>query len=212
MKINFKKLTFLLILLYVIFALTFISLTSMAIIDDITIHFYSQNILIEFSIIFIILVIISFYSYNLLRRIRLERKLKKLQSERISIKQLMKDTQRDRFEKFKLSASIYNIRMDYYSRRLNEIRSQIPVIKEVLKKIEKKKIKKIKKPKKTKKKSKIITSIVGLMKSSSKKKVKKQKKRKKKLPKLKLKKKKFKKKVSKKKVKKKTSKKRSKKK
>ena len=137
------------------------------------------------SIIFIILIFLSYFSYFALRRIRLERKLKKLHSEKISIKQLLIDTQKERFEKLKLSSHIYGIRMDYYSRRLNEISSEIPVIQEILKKIEKKKIKKMTKPKITKEKSKIIKPIISFIKPLPEKKSKKQKKLKKKSPKLK---------------------------
>ncbi|MBL7051922.1 MAG: hypothetical protein ISS01_02430 [Nanoarchaeota archaeon] len=132
----------------------------------------------EISIAIIILIITSFFGYKYYRKKYLERKLKKLKSEEISIKQLMKDTQRERFEKFKLSAPIYNIRMEYYSRRLNEIRSKIPVVQETLIGIKKK-------GKKKKSKTNFLNRLIP--KKTIKKRVKRKVSKKKKSPKKKLK-------------------------
>jgi hypothetical protein len=63
---------------------------------------------------------------------RIENKLKKLKIEKESLTNLMKKAQVQRYEKGKLSALIYNMRMEKYSKRLNEIKGNIPVLEAML--------------------------------------------------------------------------------
>lgn len=65
-------------------------------------------------------------------------KLKKLKIEHESLQKLMKKTQIERFREGKISESTYNIRMEKYSERLNEVKQTIPVLEDMLKKGKKK--------------------------------------------------------------------------
>ncbi len=61
-------------------------------------------------------------------------KLEKMKIEKKAIVDLIKKAQADRFKKATLPASIYNIRMEKYNQRLNEIKQTLPVLRAMLKK------------------------------------------------------------------------------
>jgi len=64
---------------------------------------------------------------------RTREKLRKLKLEKESLNRLMKKAQMDRFKKGEISESIYKIRMEKYSQRLNEVKGTIPVLEAMLK-------------------------------------------------------------------------------
>jgi hypothetical protein len=67
-------------------------------------------------------------------RIKMVRdKLKKLKIELGSLQKLMEKTQIERFKEGNISESVYNIRMEKYTKRLNEVKQTIPVLEEMLK-------------------------------------------------------------------------------
>lgn len=91
--------------------------------------------------ILILLAVIGISGWLGWRKYRIKRihdNLKKLRIEKESLLKLMKKSQAERFEKGKLSESIYKIRMEKYSERLNEIKETIPVLEAILRKNKKK--------------------------------------------------------------------------
>lgn len=61
-------------------------------------------------------------------------KLEKLLAEKKAIIKLMKKAQKERFETSTLPQSVYNIRMEKYNERLNHVKRNIPVVRNILKK------------------------------------------------------------------------------
>jgi len=88
----------------------------------------------EVVILLVICIIISSVLFKRYKRKLLKNELKKLHSEEKALVKLIKKTQKERFHQDKLSRFIYHIRMDKYTKRLNEVRENIPVIKQTLKK------------------------------------------------------------------------------
>ncbi len=95
----------------------------------------------QLLIIFVVLIIAIFVFWKRYRIWIMKKKLEKLKVEEKSLQQLMKETQKSRYQKNNMSLYVYNLRMDKYTDRLNEVRQDIPVLTEILKKEKKKKTK-----------------------------------------------------------------------
>ncbi len=83
---------------------------------------------------FIMIVWIGVFSYKKIKRSLLRNKISKMEVEAGVLKDLMKKVQIERFEKGKVSALVYNIRMKKYNERFGEIKQELPVLKKRLKK------------------------------------------------------------------------------
>ena len=93
----------------------------------------------HFILIFSVVVVISgWIGWGRFRIKRTRDKLKKLRIEHESLQKLMKKTQLERFREGTISESTYNIRMEKYSERSNEVKQTIPVLEDMLKKSKKK--------------------------------------------------------------------------
>jgi hypothetical protein len=101
--------------------------------------------------ILIFVAVLGFFgnmSIEKFRKQRLEKKVKKMHTEKEAIFKIMRKTQELRFKENKISGLVYNVRMKAYRERLNKIKSELPVLeKELLRyrKIEKKELKSSKK-------------------------------------------------------------------
>jgi len=82
---------------------------------------------------------------------RLRRKIATMKREKFSLVELIKRSQKGRFEEGTLSGTVYDIRMEKYSDRINELSHTLPVLEAELKrKIKKRESKNLKKKKKKK--------------------------------------------------------------
>jgi hypothetical protein len=93
----------------------------------------------QLLIFLIIISVISWYVWKRVEKKRLKSTLERMRQEMTTLKKLMKRTQEERFSKGTLSGLIYNIRMDTYRRKMNNIKEKMPVIESQLKNITKKK-------------------------------------------------------------------------
>jgi len=89
---------------------------------------------IELIIILIIAGIAFYIIWIKNKQRRNNKKIKELQIEKKVLEDLMKKAQIDRFEKAKISESIYNIKMEKYKQRLSRIEEILPVLKSNTKK------------------------------------------------------------------------------
>jgi len=83
----------------------------------------------ELIILLVIILVITGIALKKYKKKILKNKLKRLYAEEKALMKLIKKTQKDRFHKEKLSRYIYHIRIEKYTKRLNEVRENIPVIK-----------------------------------------------------------------------------------
>ena len=81
----------------------------------------------------ILIIVLSWFGREKYNRRNLKKKIRRMKAEKITLNHLMKETQRDRFETGKLSAPIYEIRMDKYNKRINDIDQKLPVLEAMLK-------------------------------------------------------------------------------
>ena len=81
----------------------------------------------------ILIIVLSWFGREKYNRRNLKKKIRRMKAEKITLNYLMKETQRDRFETGKLSAPIYEIRMDKYNKRINDIDQKLPVLEVMLK-------------------------------------------------------------------------------
>jgi uncharacterized protein YlxW (UPF0749 family) len=106
--------------------------------------------------ILIVLVVVSLLTlliYKVGRKRMLKRKLIKLQHEVNSLKELMKDTQVERYHLKTLAKSTYDRRMKYYQERMERVKARIPVLKKMIgakKKVKRKPKKKVRKKRRKK--------------------------------------------------------------
>ncbi|MDD5417030.1 MAG: hypothetical protein PHU12_03580 [Candidatus Aenigmarchaeota archaeon] len=84
--------------------------------------------------------------YNRLSRYLIKRKIKHLELEKIVLKELIKDTQDQYFDKGKISETDYHIKVKKFGELIRDIERQVPLLQEQLAKISK--------PERTKRKSK----------------------------------------------------------
>tara|TARA_Y100000034_G_C6893901_1_gene411708 strand:+ start:335 stop:1426 length:1092 start_codon:yes stop_codon:yes gene_type:complete len=75
----------------------------------------------------------GFFAQKKVRKTLLARKIDKLKSERIALKDLIKKVQIGRFKTNKVSEFTYKTRMDKYSEKLTEIKESLPVLESRLK-------------------------------------------------------------------------------
>jgi len=66
---------------------------------------------------------------------RLAKKIRRMKFEQSALLELMKKTQTERFKENTISGLVYNIKMKNYKERTNEIKEQLPVLEERLKKM-----------------------------------------------------------------------------
>lgn len=88
----------------------------------------------EILIFFILLSILGWFSYKRMKIKLLKEKISKLKAEETSLTKLIKQTQIDRFQKGRISESIYKLKVEKYTKRLNEVRQDLPVLQAQLKK------------------------------------------------------------------------------
>ena len=81
----------------------------------------------------IILGIISYFGYKRFEKRLLINKIRKMKTEEQVLNELMKKTQTERFKENKISGLVYNIQMEKYRVRLQEIKEELPVLEERLK-------------------------------------------------------------------------------
>jgi hypothetical protein len=101
-------------------------------------------------VILVILVIIAYYIYKKIKIRRLKKKIKRLKTQKISLKQLMKKTQIKRFRFNSISGLVYNIRMKKYKGDYSKIKQTLPVLEKNLQELINKKFTKTKLNEKTK--------------------------------------------------------------
>lgn len=87
----------------------------------------------EILIVSVVIAISGWFGWRNYRVKKIRDKLKKLKIEQESLHKLMKKTQIERFKKGNISESIYKIRMEKYTERLNEVKQTIPVFEAMLK-------------------------------------------------------------------------------
>lgn len=69
------------------------------------------------------------------RKKRLLKRIKRMEHEEKAINGLMRKTQIARFKLNTISGIVYNIRMDKYKSRLNKIQEDLPVLRDLVRKI-----------------------------------------------------------------------------
>jgi hypothetical protein len=79
--------------------------------------------------------IISFFLYRGIYKKVLEKRIRKLSFKKKSLLNLLKETQKERYKRRKISEVVYNIRMKKYQEELGKIREQLPVLEEKLNKL-----------------------------------------------------------------------------
>ena len=94
-------------------------------------NFFLRNLIyiISFLIVAGISVVLFRKKY---KKIIMKRKILKLESEKLSLREMIKRTQDERFNQNKISGLVYNIRIKEYEKRLDEINEEIPLLKKLL--------------------------------------------------------------------------------
>lgn len=96
-------------------------------------NFFLRNLI--YIISFLIVVGISIILFNKkYKNVMMKKKLLKLESEKLALKEMIKQTQDERFNQNKISGLVYNIRIKEYENRLDEINEEIPLLKRLLRK------------------------------------------------------------------------------
>jgi len=97
---------------------------------------FVQRYWLHMIVVIIILLFVAYYTYKKFEKKLLVKKIKKLKTELIVLNDLMKKVQTERFRENKLSGLVYNIRMKKYNEREQEIKEELPVLEERLKKLD----------------------------------------------------------------------------
>lgn len=84
--------------------------------------------------ILLILSLIIYFIYERLKIQRIKKTILKMKKEEIALNDLMKRTQEERFKENKISGLVYNIRMKKYKERIQEIKQNLPVLENRLRK------------------------------------------------------------------------------
>lgn len=95
---------------------------------------FIENNWIELSAVIIIISIAVWVFWKNTQKNRIRNKLKRLKAEKETLLALMKKTQEERFSKGTIPNSVYNIRVEKYNRRMNEIKEIIPVLEAMMRK------------------------------------------------------------------------------
>ena len=107
--------------------------SSLSVIRSNTINFLKKHWIQSIFTVLILAAIVYFYAKKIEKN-RIRKKIKRLKAEERAIEELMKKTQAERFEQNKISGLVYNIRMEKYKKKLNEIKEMLPVFEARLKK------------------------------------------------------------------------------
>ena len=67
------------------------------------------------------------------KKLFLKKKIRRMQTEKLVLIDLLKKAQRERYKENKISGLVYNIRMQKYKERLEEIKEKLPVLEKNLK-------------------------------------------------------------------------------
>jgi len=84
------------------------------------------------------LIVLGIVLHSIISKILVKKKIKKLESEKQALKELIKKTQTERFKLGKIPEAVYKIRINKYKEKLAEIERTLPVLKNMLKKKKKK--------------------------------------------------------------------------
>ncbi len=98
---------------------------------------FFQRYWIQIIFFLIILGIAGYFIYKKFEKKILINKIKKMKTEEQVLNDLMKKTQTERFKENKISGLVYNIRMKKYEERLQEIKEELPVFEERLRRFKK---------------------------------------------------------------------------
>ncbi|MCG2719256.1 MAG: hypothetical protein L6266_00755 [Nanoarchaeota archaeon] len=95
-------------------------------------NFIQKNYL-QLIILLAVIIVITIISWNRIKKIRAKNKLTTFKIEKESIKELMKETQREFYQRENISKLTYGIRMDLYREKLTELNHTIPVFEAIVK-------------------------------------------------------------------------------
>jgi len=95
-------------------------------------NFFLKN-LPDLLIISLVLGVAAWFISGKVRTIKTHNKLKDLETEQKALISLIKKAQIERFKQGKISNIVYRVRMEQYSKKLNENKQNIPVLKNMLK-------------------------------------------------------------------------------
>lgn len=98
---------------------------------------FVQRYWIGIIIFLAILIPILKISFKRIKINSLKKKIEKMKFENVALNDMMKKTQTERFKENKISELIYNIRMNKYQKRLEEIKQNLPVLEQNLKDLKK---------------------------------------------------------------------------
>jgi hypothetical protein len=91
-----------------------------------------------YIIIFLIIISVAgYFTYKKYGKKILTNKIRKIKTEEKGLNDLIKKVQTERFKENKISASVYKITMEKYQKRAQEIKQELPVLEEKLKKFKK---------------------------------------------------------------------------
>ncbi len=94
---------------------------------------YFEKNWINFAVATVVVVFVAWLVWKFYRTKRIRVKLERLKTEQKVLIKLMKKAQVERFETAEISESVYEIRMEKYNERLEEIKARIPVLESMLK-------------------------------------------------------------------------------
>jgi hypothetical protein len=96
---------------------------------------FFQRYWIYIIILLIIFGVFGYFAYKKYEKKILKNKIRKMKTEEQVLNELMKKAQTERYKENKISGLVYNIRMKKYGERLEEIKEELPVLKDRLKKV-----------------------------------------------------------------------------
>jgi hypothetical protein len=91
-----------------------------------------KNNSIQISIFLIIIVLVGFLSYKKLGTLRIERKIENLEREQDVLTGLLKKSQAEYYAEQKITKRTYSLKKEIYKKRIEEIKSILPVLKKEL--------------------------------------------------------------------------------
>jgi len=94
---------------------------------------FFQKYWIYILLLLVIIGIFVYFSYKKIRINLLEDKIKKMKAEQLVLVDLIKRAQTERFKENKISGIVYNIRIKKYNERQNQIKEELPVLEDKLK-------------------------------------------------------------------------------
>lgn len=94
---------------------------------------FMQKNWISMTILLTTIIVSGAITHKGMERKKKKDQLKKLKTEQAILTKLMKKTQEERYKKGGMSKIVYDIRMERYHKRMNEVQQQIPVIESQIK-------------------------------------------------------------------------------